>query len=165
MKEILSDIVEGSYRFKTDTSTGETVFYETSRLYQRVLLAIGAAFIVNPLVRIQVLTPIVFFIGVYYFVVQPYKPEMYILHWMEVFSVLGISVRHTDNVFRGVLNVYEINYEYPVSFVWKLFTILDLIFSPICVIIYFFIMKTIYNKTKCKIKSIYYALKRCGSSV
>ena len=75
---------------------------------------------------------------------------------MEVFSILGISARLAHNVFHGVLNVFDINHDDHVTSVWQGFNILDLIFSPISVMIYFFIIETIYHKAKCKIKSIYY---------
>ena len=160
VKEILKEIFEESYRLKTNDAGEETVFYETWRLYQRFLLAVVATFCINPLARITLLTPIVLLIAIFYLAYKPFKPEMYILHWMEVFSILGIFVCLTQNMFRGVLYVYDINYEYPVTFVLKGFLILDVIFTPFCVLIYFFIVKPICNKAKCKIKYFYWALKR-----
>ena len=160
VKEILSEMFRESYRLKTDDSSGETVFYESWRLYQRILLAIAATLYADPLKRITLMTPIVLLIAISYFVIKPYKPEMYILHWIEVFSILGIFVCLTHNMFRGFLYVYSIKFEDPITFVLQGFAILDVICSPICVIIYFFIIKTIYNKAKCKVKSIYYTLRR-----
>ena len=166
VKEILSEIFQESYRLKTDDPNGETVFYESWRLYQRILLAIAAKFCVDPLKRITLMTPIVLLIAISYFVIKPYKPEMYILHWMEVFSILGIFVCLIHNMFRGFLYVYDIKFEDPITFVLQGFAILDMICSPICVIIYFFIIKTVYNKAKCKVKSIYNTLRRYyGGSV
>ena len=149
-----------SYRLKRDDSSGETVFYESWRLYQRTLLAIAAAFYVDPLKRITLMTPIVLLMAISYFVIKPYKPEMYILHWIEVFSILGIFVCLIHNMLRGFLYVYDIKFEDPITFVLQGFASLDMISSPICVIICFFIIKTIYNKAKCKVKSIYYTLRR-----
>ena len=160
VKEILSEIFQESYRFKADDPCGETVFYETWRLYQQTLLAIVATFFIDPLKRITVMTPIVLLIAISYFVIKPYKSEMYILHWMEVISILGIYVCLLNNMFQDYLYVYNINIEDPIAFVWQGFNILDMIFSPICVFIYFFIIETLYNKAKRKIKSIYYALRR-----
>ena len=166
VKEILSDIFQAPYRLKTDDQSGETVFYETWRLYHRVLLAIVATFCIDPLVRISLMTLIVFLIGISYFTINPYKPEMYILHWMEVSSLLGIFVRFGHNVFLGFLRIYGTNYNDAATFVLQGFTVLDLIASPICVIIYFFIIKKLYNKAKCKIKSINPStLSRCGRFV
>ena len=166
VKEILSEIFQESYRLKTDDPSDETVFYESWRLYQRVFLAIVATFCVDPLKRITLMTPIVLLIAISYFVIKPYKPEMYILHWMEVSSILGIFVCLIHNMFRGFLYAYDIKFEDPITFVLQGFTILDMISSPICVVIYFFIIKTIYRKAKCKVKSIYYTLRRYyGGSV
>ena len=42
MKIILKEMFEEPYRLKRDESRGEIIFYETWRLYQRVLLAVVA---------------------------------------------------------------------------------------------------------------------------
>ena len=137
VKEILREILEEPYRLKPGDSGEETVFFETWRLYQRVLLAIVATFFTDPLKPITLMTPTVIVIAISYFIFKPYKPEMYILHWTEVFSILGIFVCLVHNMFRGFLYVYDINDEDPVTFVWKGFAIFGLIFSPICVLIFF----------------------------
>ena len=121
---------------------------ETWRLYERILLATVATFWIAPLKRITLITPNVIVIAISYLVIKPYKPEMYILHWIEVFSILGIFVSLVRNMFRGFLYVYDIGDEDPVKFVRQGFAAFDLVFSPICVLIYFFIIAPIYNKVK-----------------
>ena len=44
--------------------------------------------------------------------------------------------------------------------VWQAFTILDLIFSPILMLICSFVIKPIYSKVKCKIISLYLIVRR-----
>ena len=160
VKEILSEIFQESYRLKTDDPSGETVFYETWRLYQRVLLAIAATFWISPLERVTLMTPVVIIIAISYHIIKLFKPEMYILYWMEIFSILGIFVSLLHNMFRGFLYVYDINEENPIKFVWQGFVIFDLVFSPICVLIYFFIIAPIYNKVKHGIISLCINIKR-----
>ena len=160
IKKVLREVFEESYRLKRDNSRGKTVFYETWRLYQRLLLAVIASFFINPIIRISFMTPIVILITTYYFLHKPYKSEMYILHWMEVFSILGIFVCLFHNMFRGFLYVYDINYDFSVTIVWQVFAVLDLIFSPVWMLILFFIVKPIYGKVKCKIISFYHILRR-----
>ena len=121
---------------------------ETWRLYERILLATVATFWIAPLKRITLITPNVIVIAISYLVIKPYRPEMYILHWIEVFSILGIFVSLVRNMFRGFLYVYDIGDEDPVKFVRQGFAVFDLVFSPICVLIYFFIIAPIYNKVK-----------------
>ena len=102
----------------------------------------------------------------YRYLHKPYRPEMNILHWMEVFYILGISVSLTHHMFLGFLNFSKINYGYPVTIVWGTFAFLDLIFSPIFTLICFFMIKLICTKTKSKIISIYVTLRRrYGKSV
>ena len=148
LKRILKEMFEEPYRRKRHDSTGETIFYETWRLYQRVLLVFVATFFINPLERITFMTPVIIIIAVSYHVYRPYKPEMYVLHWIEIISIMGFSVCLTHNMFRGFLYVYDINYEYPVTNVLKAFDILDLLFSPILVIVCVVIIKPICNKAK-----------------
>ena len=136
------------------------MFYETWRLYQRLLLAAIASFCINPIVRISLMIPTNILIAISYFVSKPYKSEMYILHWMEVFSILGIFVSLFHNMFRSFLYVYDITYEYPVTFLWQVFAILDLTFSPIWMLILFFIVKPMYSKVKYRMISFYYTLRR-----
>ena len=140
VKEILREMFQEPYHLKTDDPSGETVFYETWRLYQRVFLAIVATFWIDPLRRITLMIPIVFLIAISYHVIKPYKPEMYILHWIEVFSILGIFVCIAHNMFRGILYIYDIDDEdfSLVNFVWQTFAIFGLAFSPICVLISFY---------------------------
>ena len=160
VKQILSEIFQEPYRLKTNDPSGETVFYETWRLYQRVMLAIVATFLTDPLKRITIMAPIVFLIAISYHAIKPYKPEMYILHWIEIFSILGIFVSLAQNMFRGFLYVYDIGDEDPVKFVWQGFAIFDVVFSPICLLIYFFIIVPIYNKVKRKIISFCVTIRR-----
>ena len=115
-------------------------------------MAIVATFSINPLVRITFMTPIVILIAVSYSAYKPYKSEMYILHWMEFVSIQGFFVCLTHNMFRGFLYVYDISHEYPVTLVREAFTIADLLFSPIWVLFWFFIIKPVYDKAKNTIK-------------
>ena len=162
VKEILREMFQEPYRLKTDDPCGETVFYETWRLYQRVLLATVATFCMDPLKRSTLMIPVAIIFAISYYVIKPYKPEMYILHWIEVFSILGIFVCIAENMFRGFLYLYDIGDEdfSPVNFVWQAFAIFDLLFSPICVLIYFFIVAAIYNTVKCKLIAFYMTMKR-----
>ena len=148
VKRILKEMFEEPYRFKKDESSGGTIFYETWRLYQRVLLAIIATYFINPFVRITCITPIIILIAISYRAYRPYKPEMYVLHWMEIVSNMGFFVCLIHNMFRAFLYVYDINYVYPVTIVWEVFNYLDLLFSPIWVLICVFIVKPIYKKAK-----------------
>ena len=95
-----------------------------------------------------------------YLAIKPYKPEMYILHWMEIFSILGVFVSLVHNMFRGFLYVYDISDEDPIKFVRQGLATFDLVFFPICVLIYFFIIAPMYNKVKYKIMSFCITIRR-----
>ena len=92
--------------------------------------------------------------------IRPYKREMYILRWMEAFSILGYFVGLGQSMFRSFLYVYDINDEDSIELVWQVFTILDLIFPPMYLLIGFFVIKPIYGKVKCKIISLYLTVRK-----
>ena len=152
VKNILKEMFEEPYRLKTNCSREESIFYETWRLYQRVLLAFVATYCINPISRITFMTPIIILIAISYIAYRPYKPEMNILHWMEVVSILGFFVCLVQNMFRGFLYMYDINYDYTITLVWEAFTIADLLFSPIWVLFWFLIIKPVYSKAENAIK-------------
>ena len=63
--------------------------YGTCHLYKRVLLAIGAIFYSSStLEQMTLITPIVILIDLPNFMSRSCKLEIYIVHWMEVFSTL-----------------------------------------------------------------------------
>ena len=63
--------------------------YGTCHLYKRVLLAIGAIFYSSStLEQITLIAPIVILIDLPNFMSRSCKLEIYIVHWMEVFSTL-----------------------------------------------------------------------------
>ena len=70
---------------------------------------------------------------------------------MEIFSILGIFARFSHNVFLSFLHLCNTNYEDATAFALEGYTVLDLIYSPIYVIMYFFISETC-NKANCKTK-------------
>ena len=109
VKEILGEIFEECYRIKTANSREETVFYKTWRLYQRVLLAVVATLCTDPIVRISVMTPMVLLIAIFYLVYKAFKPEMYILDWMGIFSILGNFTCLTQNMFRAFYTFTTLN--------------------------------------------------------
>lgn len=88
-KIILKEMFKESYRLIADDSRGENIFCETWRWCQRVLQAIVATFFVDSLVRTGYVMPVITFITLSYRAHRPYKPEFYILHWMEVVFTLG----------------------------------------------------------------------------
>ena len=143
VKDILKEIFQEFYRLKTNDLSGELSSMTHSGyikdFYWHLLQHLGSILLseshsCHPLLS---LSP--------YLVIKPYKPEMDILHWMEIFSIMGIFVSLLHNIFRVFLCVYDINGKDPVKFVWQGFVIFDLVFSPICVLIYFFIVTPIYN--------------------
>jgi len=122
------------------------VFWETWRLYQRLILAFITTFAINPVNRICFLVPfILFFIGVYW-VVKPYKKQYVVLQWMEVASLLGITFTLINNMFHSFLYVFEIPDEEPIPTSLRVLYFLDTLASPVFVLAYFYVLKPIGEK-------------------
>ena len=133
---LLKELLEQSYRDlnnEKDQKKGYKVFWETWRLYQRLILAIVATYAINPVVRICLITPcILLYIFVYWYI-QPYKKQYRILHWMEVMGLLGITFTLVNNMFRSFLYVFEIPDQKPVPESLYILWLLDTLASPIIV--------------------------------
>ena len=135
----LKENFEEAYRKRVNK--GYNVFWETWRLYQRLILAVVTTYAINPVERICFSAPIIlFFIFVYWFV-KPYKKQYRILHWMEVIGLLGITFTLVNNMFRSFLYVFEIPDEKPVPQSLSVLWALDTIASPIFVLPFFLIVK------------------------
>jgi len=120
------------------------VFWETWRLYQRLILAFVTTFTINPYTRICYMAPLVLsFIGVYW-LVKPYKKQYVVLHWMEVAGLLCI----VNNMVYSLLFMFEIS-----PFTFTMLYWLDAFASPIFVLVYFYVLKPI--TAKC-IKIVYF---------
>ena len=135
-KIILKEMFKESYRLIADDSRGENIFYETWRLCQRVLQAIVATFFVDSLVRTGYVMPVITLITLSYRAHRPYKPEFYILHWMEVVFTLGFYYCLIQNMKCGCLFINNINDGDTVLELCQVSSILDLLFSPICTFLY-----------------------------
>ena len=153
VKRLLREMFEECYRKNADKSE-ECVFYESWRLYQRVIFAAVCIFSINPILRVVAMTPTIFAFAVFYNIVQPFKKEQYVLHWIEMVSVLGFAFALINNMFRSFLYVYDINNEEAIATSLKTLLLLDELFSPISVLCYFYIIKPLFRIAQDKIKNI-----------
>jgi len=142
--QLLKENFEQAYRKRKNKPY--YVFWETWRLYQRLILACITTFAINPVNRICYVAPLIlFFIGVYW-VVRPYKKQYVVLHWMEVAGLLGITFTLINNMFRSFLYVFEIPDEEPIPTSLRVLYFLDTLASPVFVLVYFYVLKPIGGK-------------------
>ena len=124
------------------------VNYFQFRLYQRLILAFVTTLAINPVNRICYAAPIIlFFIFVYWFI-KPYKEQFTILHWMEVVGLLGITFTLVNNMFRSFLYVFDIPDQPPIPRSLQVLWYLDLIASPIFVLLFMKVLAPIFAKIK-----------------
>ena len=149
VRSLLHEIFQEAYRKRVNK--GYNVFWETWRLYQRLILAVVTTYAINPVERICFSAPIIlFFIFVYWFV-KPYGESFVVLHWMEVVGLLGITFTLVNNMFRSFLYVFEIPDEKPVPQSLSVLWAIDTIASPIFVLPFMYgqtLVKFIWKKRK-----------------
>ena len=98
---------------------------------------------INPVNQICYAAPVILFYIFVYWYIKPYKDQFTILHWMEVIGLLGITFTLVNNMFRSFLYVYDIPDEEPVPTSLQVLWCLDLIASPIFVLVFFFCLKPV----------------------
>ena len=89
VRSLLHEIFQEAYR--KIKGKDESVFWETWRLYQRLILAVITTYAINPVERICCTAPLILFFHFVYSFVKPYKKNFVVLHWMEVIGLLGIT--------------------------------------------------------------------------
>ena len=153
VRSILHEMFQEAYRKKK--TTDEFVFWETWRLYQRLILAAVTTYAINPVERICYTAPLILFFLFVYLYVKPYKKNFVVLHWMEVIGLLGITFTLVNNMFRSFLYVFEIPNKKPVPQSLLILWILDTFASPIFVPVVMYVwllMVSLWNRKDCKQK-------------
>ncbi|XP_066926850.1 uncharacterized protein [Clytia hemisphaerica] len=154
---LLKEMFEEAYRKRKGKEY--YVFWETWRLYQRLILAFVSTFAINPVNRICYATPIILFFIFVYWYVKPYKKQYYILHWMEVIGLLGITFTLVNNMFRSFLYVFDIPDQEPIPTSLSVLWGLDTIASPIFVLVFYYLVKPLFEK----IISLIFSMEVCCS--
>ena len=164
VRELLTENFEEAYRKRNGKEYN--VFWETWRLYQRLILAVVTTYAINPVERICFSAPLIlFFIFVYWFV-KPYKKNFIVLHWMEVISLLGITFTLVNNMFRSFLYVFEIPDEKPVPQSLSVLWALDTIASPVFVLVFMYMVLPLMMKILPLLKLIWEkGIMKCVNSV
>lgn len=146
VKEIFTE----PYRLRK-SSKEDYISWEQWRLMQKLLLSCIATFLVNPLERVCYITPFILFFVFVYIHVRPFKKELKLLHWCEVTSMISICFSLVVNCFNAFLFTYNISTEEPVPTLYKYFMLIDGIFSPLTLLILYFISQPLWNMIKKKI--------------
>ncbi|XP_066925383.1 uncharacterized protein [Clytia hemisphaerica] len=159
--QYLKEMFEEAYRKREGKEY--YVFWETWRLYQRLILAFVTTLAINPVNRICYAAPIIlFFIFVYWFI-KPYKEQFTILHWMEVIGLLGITFTLVNNMFRSFLYVFDIADQPPIPRSLMVLWYIDLVATPVIVLFFMKVLIPIFMKIKNA--SCWNKCKRGGASV
>ena len=149
----LRECMEEPYR-RIDGSDDSYVFWESWRLYQRLILVFVTAFSINPIIQAVFTTYVIAFFITVFAIVDPYKKELYVLRLMEIASLAGLSLSLGELMF----NTYVYNLQLKKDLLersLKILRLMDMAISPIHVLVFCYIVEPAYQKLCALIQKIF----------
>lgn len=132
--QALLNLFENPFR---ENKNGNVIIWEVWRLSQRFLIVVFAVFFINPLERISYIAGIMLILQVIHIRVKPYKEKL--VNWLETASLTCLCLLVTMNLLRAYLYVYSIPNQEPMTTILRVFSILELIFSPVMMLCFFYV--------------------------
>ena len=93
----IREMYEEPYRLKHG-STEKYVFWEHWRLFQRLVLSVIITYLKNPLWKIYMSSPVILSFFLVYLKVRPFKKTLFVLHWLEICSLIGLCYQMLYNL-------------------------------------------------------------------
>ena len=122
-------------------------WWESYRLVERLLVAAVVTFVINPVERLMILSPIFVMITIFHYLVNPYKRSLKLVKTLDLFSNAFLCLMLIVNIFRADVFTHNLSYQFPVDKVSKMVSYFEYIFSPWWIfIICFFINKFTKNE-------------------
>ncbi|XP_057291347.1 uncharacterized protein LOC130613985 [Hydractinia symbiolongicarpus] len=131
--QALVNLFENPFR---QNKNGNVIIWEVWRLSQRLLIAVFAVFFINPLERISYIAGIMLILQVIHIRVKPYKEKL--VNLLETASLTCLCLLVTMNLLRAYLFVYNIPNQESMTTILRVFSILELIFSPVMMLCFFY---------------------------
>ena len=138
----LQDIFEEPYEKKY-------FWWEAWILYERLIVACVATFLIDPVIRLCSLTPVLMVFLWFHNWAKPYKPLMKILFHLDVFSYICLCFNLVSNMIRAIVYIYSLPLsQYPIDIALNVSLCLEYIFSPLWPLIAYFIVAFTKKKLK-----------------
>lgn len=93
--------------YRPDNNNVERVSWESWRLVQRFILVVISIFVVNPLYKVTAMFPCIVLFTVIYIKVNPYKERYWVLHWLEISSLLNCFIVIAYSFFHAFYSVFS----------------------------------------------------------
>ena len=130
----LEDIFEEPYR-------KNYFWWEAWALYERLIVACIATFLIDPVTRLYSLTPVFLLFLWFHNWAKPYKPSMKILFDLDILSYICLCFNLVSNMIRAVVYIYSLpSSQYPIEKALDVTRYLEFIFSPLWPLIVYLIV-------------------------
>lgn len=104
------------------------LFWDTWRLYQRLIIAAFAIFFIDPIQRLSFLLPIMLLLVVVHLRVKPYKHDL--VNWLETASLVSLCFLTGSNLFRGFLYVYSMHEQENLLLALRVLNAMEFVCTP-----------------------------------
>ena len=138
----LQDIFEEPYLKKY-------FWWEAWTLYERLIVACIATFLIDPVIRLCSLAPVFLLFLWFHHWAKPYKSSMKILFHLDVLSYICLCFNLVSNMIRAIAYIYSLPLsQYPIDKALEVSLYLEYIFSPLWLLIAYFMV--VFAKKKLK---------------
>jgi len=140
----IREMYEEPYRLKHG-STEKYVFWEHWRLIQRLVLSIITTYLKNPLWKIYMSSPVILSFFLVYLKVKPFKKTLFLLHWLEICSLIGLCYQMLYNLLKGYIYLYDAPNNINSDVLVKFFVYTEFLFSPLAVFVLYLVGNLFYK--------------------
>ena len=124
-------------------------WWETWTLYERLIVACIATFLIDPVIRLCSLTPVLLLFLWFHNWAKPHKPSMKILFHLDVLSYICLCFSLVANMIRAIVYIYSLPLtQYPIDKALAVSQYLEYIFTPLWPLILYFIVIFTMKKLK-----------------
>ena len=112
-------------------TTSKYVFWEHWRLIQRLMLSIVTSYLKNPIYKIYLSSPLLLLFFAVYLKVKPFKRSLFVLHWLEIGSLIGICYQLLYNLLKSYLYLYDVPNKTHEELLLSFFRYTEFLFTPL----------------------------------
>ncbi|XP_057295603.1 uncharacterized protein LOC130624054 [Hydractinia symbiolongicarpus] len=125
------------------------LFWDTWRLYQRLVIAVFATFFIDPMQRLCFILPIMLLLLVVHLRVKPYKSKF--INWLETTSLVSLCFLVGANQFRAFLYMYSYKNQENIILISAVLNVMEFFSTPVTGFVLFLVWKMCKN-IACKAK-------------
>lgn len=115
------------------------LFWDTWRLYERLVIAVFSTFFIDPIKRLCFILPVMLLLLVVHLRVKPYKSKF--IDWMETTSLVSLCFLVGVNEFRAFLYMYSYDNQENITYTATILNIMEFLSTPVIGFMLFMVWK------------------------